>query len=66
MKLCNTCKGHAFVNDDICNDCGGEGIVSATTFVVGKINRRKNLSHDEYQKKKAKETKFDKKNASRE
>jgi DnaJ-class molecular chaperone len=63
VKLCGQCNGMGFVEDDICERCGGEGLENMTTFVVGKINRRKQLDYDEVQEKK--KHKFDKKNATR-
>lgn len=64
MKLCNICQGTGFnADDDICSNCDGEGIVSKTTFTVGKISRRKELGYQEHQK--SKKVKFDKKNAVR-
>ena len=66
MKLCSACKGTGFdVGDSshLCHSCDGEGIISQTTFTVGKIGRRKELDYTEHQK--SKKQKFDKKNAVR-
>lgn len=63
MKLCGRCSGVGMFNNDICVACDGEGVSSMTTFVVGKINRRKEKSYEEHQN--SKEVKIDKKNATR-
>lgn len=59
MKLCDECAGKG------CETCDFEGYSSPTTFTVSKINQRKKLGFDEYQAKKSKSMKFDKKNAVR-
>lgn len=62
MELCGTCNGHGFTeSQDVCKNCDGEGIESApTTFVVGKMNRRKSLDYHEHQD--SKKPTIDKKN----
>jgi DnaJ-class molecular chaperone len=64
VKLCGTCNGYGFYNNDICEDCGGEGIDKRTTFVIGKISRRKPTDFEENERSN-KKNKFDKKNATR-
>lgn len=59
MKLCSSCNGRG------CESCNYEGIDAQVSFTVGKINRRRELSHDEYETKRNKSMKFDKKNAMR-
>lgn len=59
MKICDECSGKG------CESCDFEGCTSQVTFTVGKINNRKKLGFDEYQAKKSKNMKFDKKNAVR-
>lgn len=57
MKVCSVCSGKG------CERCNFEGVDFEVTFTRKNISSRKKLSYDDYQKKKQRDFKIDKKNA---
>jgi DnaJ-class molecular chaperone len=62
LKLCSVCNGYGFVDDDICEVCGGDGLETSQTYKKKEVRKMK-LDYDE--RLESKKYKFDKKNASR-
>jgi DnaJ-class molecular chaperone len=63
MRLCRTCNGYGYVDNDICFVCNGEGIEESFNNHQRNI-RKKKFDDEEYSKPK-KKNKIDKKNSSR-